>query len=188
MAADYWLAAIPLDADQSWRPHPWTNTVNVTVELSSFGRPKEEKLKPHLHPLREAATITWSKHSLGYSLVNWGVNEVNQQPIIANERPATSANLRRTSTVDTGTRRRNGGHPQPLFWRSRWDHSAAAVSVHPGRRQAILPPIQSSVTGGSFLSSVLASPHILGQPFFGLQPFTRGFSLGQIGLVPKKTL
>ncbi|MQL92328.1 hypothetical protein Taro_024958 [Colocasia esculenta] len=42
------------------------NTVNVTVELSSFGRPKEEKLKPHLRPLREAATITWSKHSLGY--------------------------------------------------------------------------------------------------------------------------
>ncbi|MQL89208.1 hypothetical protein Taro_021791, partial [Colocasia esculenta] len=43
------------------------NTVNMTVELSSFGRPKEEKLKPHLCPLREAATITWSKHSLGYS-------------------------------------------------------------------------------------------------------------------------
>ncbi|MQL70489.1 hypothetical protein Taro_002824, partial [Colocasia esculenta] len=43
------------------------NTVNVTVELSSFGRPKEEKLKPHLRSLREAATITWSKHSLGYS-------------------------------------------------------------------------------------------------------------------------
>ncbi|MQL95723.1 hypothetical protein Taro_028393 [Colocasia esculenta] len=63
MAADYWLAAISLDVDQSWRPPPWTsacgwrsdpwtsmsftrNTVNVTVELSSFGRPKEEKLKP----------------------------------------------------------------------------------------------------------------------------------------------
>ncbi|MQM23214.1 hypothetical protein Taro_056277 [Colocasia esculenta] len=43
-----------------------TNTVNVTAELSSFGRPKEEKLKPHLRPLREAATITWSEHSLGY--------------------------------------------------------------------------------------------------------------------------
>ncbi|MQM10077.1 hypothetical protein Taro_042965 [Colocasia esculenta] len=45
------------------------NTVNVTVELSSFGRPKEEKLKPHLCPLREAATTTWSKHSLGYSVM-----------------------------------------------------------------------------------------------------------------------
>ncbi|MQL79861.1 hypothetical protein Taro_012311 [Colocasia esculenta] len=84
MAADYWLAAIPLDVDQSWHPHQWTsaccwrpdlltstgftwNTVNVTVELSSFGRPKEEKLKPHLRPLREAATTTWSKHSLGHS-------------------------------------------------------------------------------------------------------------------------
>ncbi|MQM20976.1 hypothetical protein Taro_054006 [Colocasia esculenta] len=42
------------------------NTVNVTVELSSFGRPKEEKLKPHLCPLREVATTTWSKHSLGH--------------------------------------------------------------------------------------------------------------------------
>ncbi|MQL89068.1 hypothetical protein Taro_021634 [Colocasia esculenta] len=70
------------------------NIVNVTVELSSFGRPKEEKLMPHL--------------------LNRGVNEVNQQPIIANERPATSAILRRTPTVNTGT---NGGgetdHPQP---------------------------------------------------------------------------
>ncbi|MQL99955.1 hypothetical protein Taro_032685, partial [Colocasia esculenta] len=43
------------------------NIVNVTVELSSFGRPKEEKLNPHLLPLREAATTTWSKHSLGHS-------------------------------------------------------------------------------------------------------------------------
>ncbi|MQL99953.1 hypothetical protein Taro_032687, partial [Colocasia esculenta] len=84
MAADYWLAAIPLDVDPSWRPPTWTsacgwrpdpwtsipftwNIVNVTVELSSFGRPKEEKLKPHLLPLREAATTTWSKHSLGHS-------------------------------------------------------------------------------------------------------------------------
>ncbi|MQM21957.1 hypothetical protein Taro_055004 [Colocasia esculenta] len=68
------------------------NTVNVTVELSSFGRPKEEKLKPHL-----------------LNLANRGVNEVHQQPIIANERPATSVSLRRTPTVDTGTRRwRNG--------------------------------------------------------------------------------
>ncbi|MQM22590.1 hypothetical protein Taro_055645 [Colocasia esculenta] len=177
MAADYWLAASPLDVDQSWRPHPWTsacgwrpdpwmsigNIVNVTVELSSFGRPKEEKLKPHL-----------------LNLVNRGVNEVNQQPIIANERPATFASLRRTPTVDTGT---NGGgetdRPQPLFWRSRWDQQCChGYSLHPGRWQAVLPPTQSSVTGGSFLSSVLASPHILGQPFFGLQPFTRGFPLG----------
>ncbi|MQM16238.1 hypothetical protein Taro_049192 [Colocasia esculenta] len=43
--------------------------------------------------------------SSSVNLVNRGVNELNQQPIIANERPATSASLRRTSTVDTG----NGG-------------------------------------------------------------------------------
>ncbi|MQL77070.1 hypothetical protein Taro_009464 [Colocasia esculenta] len=42
------------------------NIVKVTVELSSFGRLKEEKLKPHLRPLCEAATTTWSKHSLGH--------------------------------------------------------------------------------------------------------------------------
>ncbi|MQL82878.1 hypothetical protein Taro_015356, partial [Colocasia esculenta] len=66
IAADYWLAARTLDADQDRRPHPWRNIVNVTVEFSSFGRPKEEKLKPHLRPLREAATTTWSKHSLGH--------------------------------------------------------------------------------------------------------------------------
>ncbi|MQL96095.1 hypothetical protein Taro_028771 [Colocasia esculenta] len=108
MAADYWLAAIPLDADQSGRPHPWTsacgwrpdpwtsmsftwNTVNVNVELSSFGRPKEEKLKPHLRPLREAATITWSKHSLGYSQPS--------QPGSQRGQPATHHRQRETSDV-----------------------------------------------------------------------------------------
>ncbi|MQL81713.1 hypothetical protein Taro_014183 [Colocasia esculenta] len=34
------------------------NIVNVTVELSSFGRPKKEKLEPHLRPLREATAPT----------------------------------------------------------------------------------------------------------------------------------
>ncbi|MQL81602.1 hypothetical protein Taro_014068 [Colocasia esculenta] len=34
------------------------NIVNVTMELSSFGRPKKEKLEPHLRPLREATTPT----------------------------------------------------------------------------------------------------------------------------------
>ncbi|MQL75162.1 hypothetical protein Taro_007514 [Colocasia esculenta] len=113
MAADYWLAAIPLDVDPSWRPHPWTsacgwrpdswtsigftwNIVNVTMELSSFGPPKKEKLEPHLRPL--------------LNLVNRGVNQVNQQSIIANERPVTFASTRRTSTVDNGDTagRRNG--------------------------------------------------------------------------------
>ncbi|MQL75063.1 hypothetical protein Taro_007431 [Colocasia esculenta] len=73
MAADYW------------------NTVNVTVELSSFGRPKEEMLKPHLRPLREAATITWSKHSLGYSQPS--------QPGSQRGQPATHHRQRETSDV-----------------------------------------------------------------------------------------
>ncbi|MQL81528.1 hypothetical protein Taro_013983, partial [Colocasia esculenta] len=42
------------------------NIVNVTVELSSFGQPKKEKLEPHLRPLREAITTTWSKYFLGH--------------------------------------------------------------------------------------------------------------------------
>ncbi|MQL73088.1 hypothetical protein Taro_005428 [Colocasia esculenta] len=66
----------------------YKNIVNVTVELSSFGRPKKEKLEPHLRPL--------------LNLVNWGVNQVNQQSIVANERPVTFASARRTSTVDNG--------------------------------------------------------------------------------------
>ncbi|MQL88134.1 hypothetical protein Taro_020690 [Colocasia esculenta] len=36
----------------------YKNIVNVTVELSSFGRPKKEKLEPHLRPLREATAPT----------------------------------------------------------------------------------------------------------------------------------
>ncbi|MQM17350.1 hypothetical protein Taro_050319 [Colocasia esculenta] len=72
MAADYWLAAIPLDVDPGWRPHPWTpacgwrpdpwtsigNDPQKTTELFSFGRPKEEKLKSHHHPRREATAPT----------------------------------------------------------------------------------------------------------------------------------
>ncbi|MQL92329.1 hypothetical protein Taro_024959 [Colocasia esculenta] len=140
MAADYWLAASPLDADPDRRPHPWTsacgwrpdlwtstgftrNTMNMIVELSSFGRPKEEKLKPHLRPLREAATITWSKHSLGYSHPS--------QPGSQQGQPATHHHQRETSDVreppeDIHSRHGNStvaktDRPQPLFWRSRWD-------------------------------------------------------------------
>ncbi|MQM18063.1 hypothetical protein Taro_051047 [Colocasia esculenta] len=36
----------------------YRNIVNVTVEFSSFGRPKKEKLEPHLRPLREATAPT----------------------------------------------------------------------------------------------------------------------------------
>ncbi|MQM02427.1 hypothetical protein Taro_035186 [Colocasia esculenta] len=108
MATDYWLAAIPLDVDPDRHPHPWTsacgwrpdpwtsmpftrNTVNVTVELSSFGRPKEEKSKPHLRPLREAATTTWSKHSLGHSQPS--------QPGSQRGQPATHHRQRETNDV-----------------------------------------------------------------------------------------
>ncbi|MQL80993.1 hypothetical protein Taro_013436 [Colocasia esculenta] len=44
------------------------NIVNVTMELSPFGRPKKEKLEPHLRPLREATTTTWSKYFLGHRI------------------------------------------------------------------------------------------------------------------------
>ncbi|MQM20336.1 hypothetical protein Taro_053354 [Colocasia esculenta] len=178
MAADYWLTARPLDADPDQRPHSWTNIVNVTVELPSFGRPKKEKLEPHLRPLREATTTTWSKYFLGHS-----------QPGSQPSQPTIYHRQRETSDVrehPEDIHRRQRGHGRRQNGSSTASFLAITVgpqcchgfSLHPYRRQAILPPIQSSVTGGSFLSSVLASPHILGQPFFGLQPFTRGFPLG----------
>ncbi|MQM06600.1 hypothetical protein Taro_039427 [Colocasia esculenta] len=89
-----------------------------TVELFSFGRPKGEKLKPHLHPLREVAAPMRSHHSLG--TVNQRVNGVNQRPNIANERSATSASNRRTPQ-STGERRVKRIAHNSLFWRSRWD-------------------------------------------------------------------
>ncbi|MQM01321.1 hypothetical protein Taro_034076 [Colocasia esculenta] len=46
--------------------YSYRNIVNVTVELSSFGQPKKEKLEPHLRPLHEATTTTWSKYFLGH--------------------------------------------------------------------------------------------------------------------------
>ncbi|MQM11867.1 hypothetical protein Taro_044779, partial [Colocasia esculenta] len=36
----------------------YMNIVNVTVELSSFGQPKKEKLEPHLRRLCEAIAPT----------------------------------------------------------------------------------------------------------------------------------
>ncbi|MQL85142.1 hypothetical protein Taro_017667 [Colocasia esculenta] len=85
------------------------NIVNVTVEHSSFCRPKKEKLEPHLRPLREATTTTWSKYFLGHR----ESTKVNQQSIIANERPVTFASTRRTSTIDSGdTAGGQTDHPQ----------------------------------------------------------------------------
>ncbi|MQL69547.1 hypothetical protein Taro_001846 [Colocasia esculenta] len=109
------------------------NILNVTVELSSFGRPKKEKLEPHLHPL--------------LNLVNRGVNQVNQQSIIANERPVTFASTQRTSTVGNGDTagRRNGSSTASFLAITVGQQCCHGFSLHPDRRQAILPPIQVSV-------------------------------------------
>ncbi|MQM07145.1 hypothetical protein Taro_039982 [Colocasia esculenta] len=73
MAADYRLAAIPLDADPSWRPPRWTNNPQKTTGLFSFGRPKEEKLKSHHHPQLNS--------------VNRRVNVVNRRPLHRQREP-----------------------------------------------------------------------------------------------------
>ncbi|MQM05241.1 hypothetical protein Taro_038044 [Colocasia esculenta] len=116
----------------------WKNIVNVTVELSSFGRPKKEKLEPHLRPL--------------LNLVNRGVNQVNQQSIIANERPVTFASTLRTSTVGNGDAagRRNGSSTASFLAITVGQQCCHGFSLHPDRRQAILPPIQAYHSGSSF--------------------------------------
>ncbi|MQL67918.1 hypothetical protein Taro_000196 [Colocasia esculenta] len=58
------------------------NNPQKTTELFSFGRPKEEKTRSRLHPLREATTSTRPYHSLGtINSVNRRVNVVNQRPL-----------------------------------------------------------------------------------------------------------
>ncbi|MQM23910.1 hypothetical protein Taro_056980 [Colocasia esculenta] len=175
MAADYWLAASPLDVDPDRRPHPWTPACGWRPDplpstgftrsaqqprdsspLAPFSRPcnacshSQRAYGPPRHPIdlehcerdrgalflwpaeggeveppspsaargcynNVVKTLPWAQVRpwrsqtspfISVNLVNRGVNEVNQQPIIANERPATSVSLRRTPTVDTGT---NGG-------------------------------------------------------------------------------
>ncbi|MQM21955.1 hypothetical protein Taro_055002 [Colocasia esculenta] len=166
---------------------PNGNTVNVTVELSSFGRPKEEKLKPHLRPLREAATTTWSKHFLGHSQPS--------QLGCQRGQPTTHHRQRETSDVREPPEDTHSRHGDTVAAKRivhslfSGDHggtsSAATISVfiqandirfgRQPRLASTFPVVEfmlastlSSVTGGSFLSSILASPHILGQPFFGL--------------------
>ncbi|MQL81530.1 hypothetical protein Taro_013985 [Colocasia esculenta] len=160
---------------------PSRNIVNVTVELSSFGRPKKEKLEPHLRPLREAITTTWSKYFLGHSQPSQ-LGSQPSQPTIHHRQRETSDVREHPEDIHRRQRghgrRRNGSSIASFLAITVGQQCCHGFSLHPDRRQAMLPPIQSSVTGGSFLSSVLASPHILGQPFFGLQPFTRGFPLG----------
>ncbi|MQM06542.1 hypothetical protein Taro_039369 [Colocasia esculenta] len=77
-----------------------TNIMNVTVELSSFGRPKKEKLEPHLRPLREATTTTWSKYFLGHS-----------QPSQPGSQPTIHHRQRETSDVRE--------HPEDIHRRQR---------------------------------------------------------------------
>ncbi|MQL89856.1 hypothetical protein Taro_022440 [Colocasia esculenta] len=94
---------------------------------------KEEKLKPHLHLLREAATTTWSKHSLGHSQPS--------QPRSQRGQPATHHRQRETSDVreppeDTYSRhgdkrRRRKGSSTASF---------LAIMVGP----AVLPQFQSA--------------------------------------------
>ncbi|MQL80332.1 hypothetical protein Taro_012779 [Colocasia esculenta] len=79
------------------------NIVNVTVELSSFGRPKKEKLEPHLRPLREATTPTWSKYFLGHSQPS----QLGSQP----SQPAIHYRQRETSDVRE--------HPEDIHRRQR---------------------------------------------------------------------
>ncbi|MQL95627.1 hypothetical protein Taro_028292 [Colocasia esculenta] len=90
------------------------NIVNVTVELSSFGRPKKEKLDPHLRPLREATAPT--------------VNQVNQQSIIANERPVTFA-----STLEDIHRRQrgHGREAKRIFHIRVWPNRAGEALLDP---------------------------------------------------------
>ncbi|MQL89863.1 hypothetical protein Taro_022438 [Colocasia esculenta] len=86
------------------------NIVNVTVELSSFGRTKEEKLKPHLRPLREAATTTWSKHSLGHSQPS--------QPGSQRGQPVTHHRQRETSDVREPSEDTHSRHGDKRRWRN----------------------------------------------------------------------
>ncbi|MQL82122.1 hypothetical protein Taro_014591 [Colocasia esculenta] len=157
------------------------NIVNVTLELSSFGRPKKEKLEPHLRPLREATTTMCSKYFLGHSQPSQPGSQLSQ-PTIHHRQRETSDVREHPEDIHRRQRgherRRNGSSTASFLAITVGQQCCHSFSLHPYRRKAILPPIQSSVTGGSFLSSVLASPHILGQPFFGVQPFTRGFPLG----------
>ncbi|MQL87427.1 hypothetical protein Taro_019966 [Colocasia esculenta] len=60
------------------------NDLKKTVELSSFGRLKEEKLELHHHPRREAATSTQRSQL--------GVNGVNRHILHRQRRSGTSAN------------------------------------------------------------------------------------------------
>ncbi|MQL95861.1 hypothetical protein Taro_028533 [Colocasia esculenta] len=97
------------------------NTSKKTMELSFFGRPKKEKLESHNTIHRYARLLHQRDHntSLGtVNSVNRDVNEVNQQPFIANEGAVTFVNDRR---IPQSPGVRQTIRPQAVFWQSRWD-------------------------------------------------------------------
>ncbi|MQL70934.1 hypothetical protein Taro_003262 [Colocasia esculenta] len=97
MASTHWLEHLARDCQVC------KNIVNVIVELSSFGRPKKEKLEPHLRPLREATTTTWSKYFLGHSQPS----QLGSQP----SQPTIHHRQRETSDVRE--------HPEDIHRRQR---------------------------------------------------------------------
>ncbi|MQL88346.1 hypothetical protein Taro_020899 [Colocasia esculenta] len=76
----------------------YRNTVKKTVELSSFGRPKDEKSRPPIS-IRYARQLHRCDH---HTSLGTGVNEVNHHSFIATEGSATFVRLRRTSPTVTG--------------------------------------------------------------------------------------
>ncbi|MQL71270.1 hypothetical protein Taro_003587 [Colocasia esculenta] len=127
------------------------NIVNVTVDLSSFGRPKKEKLEPHLRPLREATTPTWSKYFLGHSQPS----QLGSQP----SQPTIHYHQRETSDVrkhPEDIHRRQRGHGQ----RRKGSSTASFLAITVG--PAVLPwflCIQAYHSGSSF--SLLSVPFSL---------------------------
>ncbi|MQL73265.1 hypothetical protein Taro_005607 [Colocasia esculenta] len=124
------------------------NIVNMTVELSSFGRPKKEKLEPHLRPLRKATTTTWSKYFLGHSQPSQPGSQPSQ-PTIHHRQRETSDVREHPEDIHRRQRghgrRRNGSSTASFLAITVGPQCCHSFSLHPDRRQAILPPIQVSV-------------------------------------------
>ncbi|MQM00167.1 hypothetical protein Taro_032898 [Colocasia esculenta] len=144
MASTHWLEHLAKDSQVC------KNIVNVTVELSSFGRPKEEKLKPHLRPLREAATTTWSKHFLGHSQPS--------QPGSQRGQPATHHRQRETSNVREPPEDTHSRHGDKR-WRQNGSSTASFLAIVMG--QAVLPrfmciQVRCAVLEVSLLEHLLA--------------------------------
>ncbi|MQM23346.1 hypothetical protein Taro_056410 [Colocasia esculenta] len=96
MAADYWLAAIPLDADQSWRPHPWTSACGTTRRRLRSSSPLAGRRRRRRGPI----SIRYARRSLQRDHITpWALSTQSTggstwstgDPFIANESPAASA-------------------------------------------------------------------------------------------------